>query len=120
MAKILTRLFRRPDIWFTYDLNQGDASTIKIHKADWAMRVVLELASVFFHMNSCNSNLFFGMVDFNINISMLCDREFVLGYLVSLGKVRVKVILAGKSAHACDRAVRGKCHTYRIFDHLSV
>jgi hypothetical protein len=71
-------------------------------------------------MNPCYANTLSFPVYLYENVAVLCNRKFILGYLVSLWKVRVEVILAGKAAFMGNRAMGGQRHAKGVIHHLAV
>ena len=79
-----------------------------------------QFAGIFFHMDSGNTDALFFSVDFNVDISILGNRLLVLGDLVAFGKIRIKIIFAGKPAVGANVAVGCQSRAQGVFNHLFV
>jgi hypothetical protein len=54
------------------------------------------------------------------NLPMFCDGKFILRYLVTLGKVGVEVVLAGKAACGRNSTTCGQGHPESIVYYLAI
>ncbi len=120
MTKVFPCFFRRSQVRFAYDLDQGNSGTVEIDQTYGPVGIMLQLAGVFFHMNSCNPDSFSGLINLNLNMPMFRYREFKLGYLVSLGQIRIEIVLTGKPAFTGNSAVGSQSYAYAVFHHLLV
>ena len=64
--------------------------------------------------------LFLNVPCFDLHISVSCNRQIQLGYLVVLRIVRIEIILAVKFAFPGYLAVGGKADCHSILYHLPV
>jgi hypothetical protein len=120
LSEVCTGLFRDSHIRFADNLDQRDACPVEIDHAHRSVRVVDEFACVLLHMNPCDPDPLFPPVDADGNMSLFRDRQFILRYLVTLGKVGVKVVLSGKATLSRNRAIRGQCHANGVLNHFAV
>ena len=102
--------FRRAaHIRFGYDFDQGHACTVivngrRIGSAD-GQAAVHQLAGIFFHMDTGNTDAFFLTVHPDVDMSSQTDRLIPLGDLVVLCQIRVEIILAVHFIEFLDIAV---------------
>jgi hypothetical protein len=71
-------------------------------------------------MDPCNANALSLPVYVDENVAVLRNREFILGYLVSLWKIRVEVVLSGKATFMGNGAIGGQRHAKGIIHYLAV
>lgn len=76
-----------------------------------------KLAGIFFHMCSCNADLFLFSVYFDIKMASFADWKIELRCLEVLRKIRIIIILAVKLAEAGNLAIQGKACTYCKFQY---
>ena len=67
-----------------------------------------------------DANFFLNIPCFDLHISVSCNRQIQLGYLVILRIVRIEIILAVKFAFPGYLAVGGKADSNSILYHLPV
>jgi hypothetical protein len=79
-----------------------------------------EFACVLLHMNADEADPLLLAIDLDFHISLRCQGEFVLGDLVSLGKIRVEIVFSGELAVRCNSTVGGQSGAYRILYHFLV
>jgi hypothetical protein len=81
---------------------------------------VEEFAGVFFHVNTDEPDPSLLAVHLDLHVPVRGQGEFILGNLVTLGKVRVKVIFPGELAVGGNLAVRGQRGAHRKFNDLLI
>ena len=80
------------------------------------MLVVHQFAGVFFHVNSGDADFRLLSVNIQQDMAMLRQRICVLGYLITFGQIRIKIILPGKFAGFIDFAVCRQRHFHGELD----
>ncbi len=120
MPKVRAGLLGRAHVGFTHDLDQGNPGPIEVDCTDRQVWVVRELSRILLHMDPCNANALSLPVYVDENVAVLRNREFILGYLVSLWKIRVEVILSGKATFMGNVAIGGQRHAKGIIHYLAV
>ena len=78
------------------------------------------LSCIFFHMDPGDADPLHPPSLFDVDKPVFAQRMLKLGDLVSLGKVRIEIVLAGKLVPAIDAAVQGKTEHYPQFNHFPV
>ena len=97
-SKIGPGFFRRPQIGFADDFYQRNTGSIQIYPAEGLIRIMQKFSRIFFHMNPGDADTFDGAVQIYIDMSTQGNRKFILGNLITFGKIRIKIIFAGKAA----------------------
>ena len=79
-----------------------------------------KFAGIFLHMDTGNSDTFRFIVHADVQPAVLADRLIELADLVSLWKVGIEVVLAGKGAAVGNRAVGSQAGLEGKFNYLFV
>ena len=120
LAQVLAGGFRAADVRLADDFHQGNPGAIQVDPADGPVRVVNELAGIFFHVNTGDANALGLAVQRDVQIAVGGNGQFVLRNLISFGQIRVKVVFASKAALRLDGAVGRQGHFDGVVDHLFV
>ena len=125
VGQIIVGFLAAAKIRFAHDLGEGHAAAIEVHvglPVGIGQAFVEGLPGVFFHMQPGDPENFLAPVHdlsrgrafagAHLDAAVLAQRAVVLGNLVSLGEVRVKVILAGENRSRVDRASQGQRRTH--------
>ena len=103
------RFLRRAQVRFGNDFQQWCASTIEINTRRPVQTLVDRLARIFLQMRASDADTLVVAVGIlNIQFAVLDDRQFVLADLVTLGQVRIEVILARKHRALSNSSVYGQ------------
>ena len=108
--EVCRRLFRRAQVRFADDLQERHAGAVKVHIADRRLLVMNKLARILFHVDSGQADASGGAVQVNLHPAVFGQRQLILGNLIALGKIRIKIILAGKPAVRGNLAIGGQPH----------
>src|SRR6185312_12676433 len=101
-AQVLGRLGRAPQIGLADDLDQGRPGAVQVD--DRAPPEVDVLAGVLLHVDPGDADDLLLPVDLDLELAATAEGLVVLAYLVALGEVGVKVVLAGEAAPLVDPA----------------
>ena len=96
------------------NLQQRHPGAIEIDSGFAREEVMHGFSGVLLQVGASDSNAFGrAVVELDLQLPVLHDRELVLADLIPLGKVRIEVVLARKDRAGRDRGVRGKAEHHR-------
>ncbi len=90
---------RIPHIGIADNLDQRRAGPVQVDVSEAVgilESVMNALAGVVFHVDARDADALLRPVDLDIDVAMLGERLIVLRDLIALGKVRIKIVLAGE------------------------
>jgi len=79
-----------------------------------------QFAGILLEVNAADADRLFIRGGINGEQTVLRERRFILGDLITFGEVGVEVILAGKNADGVEGAVQGKRNFYPIFNRRTI
>ena len=121
--EIFVSFVGRRDIWFADNLNQRYSAAVEIDSG--LLRGVRKsfmqaLARILLQMEACNANFLRSALAVDLNPPMFGQRPVVLRNLISLGQVRVEVILPRKDRSLIYAGIQGHRGQHRKFHRLAI
>jgi hypothetical protein len=101
----------RPD-----DLHQRHARTVEVDQADGPALEVHVLARVLLDVGAHDPDALGHSVDVDLDPAVLVERQLELRDLVTLGKIRIEVVLAGEAARMADLAPQRQSDPDRVLE----
>ena len=97
------RLFGAADIGFGDDLHQRRAGAIQVNAGGAGIALVQRLAGILFQMRAGHADaLGAAVLELDIHMAVLDDRQFELRNLIALGQVGIEIVLAREHAALGD------------------
>ena len=81
---------------------------------------MIQLASIFFHMDTSNTNAFFYTIKVNVDMTVFANRFIKLGDLIVFRKVRIKIVFTVKFIIRFNFTVQSQTSTNCKFHHLFI